>query len=136
MRRALAAGLAAVFVVTLAAPAWARPRSDWSGRASVPTLQPGLVAYYDFEHPVRSDRSLEQDRAAPSTDLDLVNGGADMRVRDGAFPARNSLQLKQVSPTVAGNDDWKAGLYSADRRAVAEGVQRGARRRRSWAGSR
>jgi hypothetical protein len=37
-----------------------------------------------------------------------------MRVRDGAYPASTfSLQTRQIDPTVAGNDDWKAGMYSA-----------------------
>ena len=36
-----------------------------------------------------------------------------MRVRDGADPrSRFSLQTQQVGPSVAGNDDWKAGTYS------------------------
>ncbi len=107
MRRAFVAGLAAVFVVSLAAPAQA------TFGLVLPTLSRNLVSYYDFEHPVRADRSLEQDRGRSRTPLSLINGGADMRVRDGAFHgSRNSLQLKQINPTVAGNDDWKAGLYS------------------------
>ncbi|KOV85498.1 hypothetical protein ADL03_12805 [Nocardia sp. NRRL S-836] len=99
--------MVAAFSAGLAAPASA------VSPAVLPTLARNLVAYYDFEHPVRGDRTLEQDRGRSGTALSLVNGGADMRVRDGAFRgSRNSLQLKQVNPAVAGNDDWKAGLYS------------------------
>jgi hypothetical protein len=37
-----------------------------------------------------------------------------MRVADGGYPAsKYSLQTMQVNPTVNGNDDWKAGIYSA-----------------------
>jgi len=106
MRRAIVAGLVAVFCVGLAAPAQA------TFGTVLPTLSRNLVSYYDFEHPVRGDSALEQDRGRSGTRLSLVNGGADMRVRDGAFGrSRNSLQLRQINPTVAGNDDWKAGLY-------------------------
>jgi len=36
-----------------------------------------------------------------------------MRVAEGAYPASNtSMQLQQVNPATAGNDDWKAGIYS------------------------
>ncbi|MDX8028849.1 hypothetical protein SK803_01445 [Lentzea sp. BCCO 10_0856] len=107
MRRLLVLGLVAVFSVSLAAPAQA------TFGTVLPTLTRNLVSYYDFEHPVRGNKSLEQDRGRSGTALSLINGGADMRVRDGAFRrSRNSLQLKQINPTVAGNDDWKAGLYS------------------------
>ncbi|MGW4212017.1 LamG-like jellyroll fold domain-containing protein [Lentzea sp. NPDC004789] len=107
MRRLFVLGVAAAFCVGLAAPAQA------TFGTVLPTLTRNLVSYYDFEHPVRGDKTLEQDGGRSGTRLSLINGGADMRVRDGAFRrSRNSLQLKQVNPTVAGNDDWKAGLYS------------------------
>ncbi len=78
----------------------------------VPLASP-LVAFYDFEHPLKNG-SFERDLGRSRTDIALVNGGAQMRVRDGAHPgSRYSLQLKQINPTVAGNDDWKAGIYSA-----------------------
>lgn len=36
-----------------------------------------------------------------------------MRVPDPAYPrAGNALQTRQVNPTSAGNDDWKAGVWS------------------------
>lgn len=38
-----------------------------------------------------------------------------MRVADGAHAgSRFSLQTRQVEPTAAGEDDWKAGVYEAD----------------------
>lgn len=107
MRRLFVLGVAAAFFVGLAAPAQA------TFGTVLPTLSRNLVAYYDFEHPVRGDKALEQDSGRSGTALSLINGGADMRVRDGAFwRSHNSLQLKQVNPAAAGNDDWKAGLYS------------------------
>lgn len=78
-----------------------------------PGLNPDVVAHYDFDR-VQSDSATEPDLGRSGTDIELINGGADMRVRDGAFPAsRGSLQVKQVDPVNAGNDDWKAGIYSA-----------------------
>lgn len=87
-----------------AVPAW--------GSDVLPSLRPNLVSYYDFEHPVRGDPAAERDQGRSGTTIDLVNGGAAMRVRDGASPG-HSIQTKQVDPTTAGNDDWKAGVYSA-----------------------
>ena len=78
-----------------------------------PSLKRNLVAYYDFEHPVPGNPAQEQDQGLSGTDIDLVNGGAAMRVAEGAYPAsNNSMQVQQVNPTVMGNDDWKAGIYS------------------------
>jgi hypothetical protein len=96
------------------APASASAVQTWPWRPDVlPTLTHNLVAYYDFEHPVLGNAALEQDQGFSKTDLQLVNGGAAARVRDGAHRwSRNSMQTQQVNPTVAGNDDWKAGLYS------------------------
>jgi Concanavalin A-like lectin/glucanases superfamily len=86
------------------------------GRPDLPwRLRRNLVAAYDFEHPVRGNPARERDLGRSGTELDLVNGGAAMRVRDGAHRgSRYSLQTRQVNPTVAGNDDWKAGVYSPD----------------------
>jgi hypothetical protein len=107
MRRVLVLGVALAFCAGLAAPA----RATFG--TVLPTLYRNLVAYYDFEHPVRGNAALEQDRGRSGTTLSLINGGAGMRVRDGAFRrSRTSLQLKQVNPATAGSDDWKAGLYS------------------------
>jgi hypothetical protein len=79
----------------------------------VPSLAPNLVAFYDFEHPSPGNAAVELDRGMSGTSIDLINGGAGMRVADGAYPgSTTSLQLQQVRPTVRGNDDWKAGRYS------------------------
>jgi hypothetical protein len=78
-----------------------------------PVLRRDLVAYYDFEHPVPGNPGYERDRGRSGTDIRLVNGGAAMRVADGAHPgSASSVQVGQVNPTVAGNDDWKAGTYA------------------------
>jgi len=78
-----------------------------------PSLRPHLVVYYDFEHPVPENPAYEMDLGFSGTDLQLVNGGPAMRVADGAYPASaTSLQTRQVDPERAGNDDWKAGVYS------------------------
>ncbi|MCX2949230.1 LamG-like jellyroll fold domain-containing protein [Lentzea sp. NEAU-D7] len=107
MRRLLTLGLVTVFSAGLAAPAQA------TFGTVLPTLSRDLVSYYDFEHPVRGDEALEKDGGRSGTPLRLINGGAGMRVRDGAFRrSRTALQLQQVNPALAGNDDWKAGLYS------------------------
>ena len=88
MRRLLVLGVAAAFFVGLAAPAQA------TFGTVLPTLSRNLVSYYDFEHPVRANLALEQDSGRSGTALSLINGGADMRVRDGAFwRSRTSLQL-------------------------------------------
>ncbi|MBE1536400.1 LamG domain-containing protein [Actinomadura algeriensis] len=93
----LGASLAAV-----AAPAQA------SAQASVPHLRKDLVAHYDFDHPVHGDPARERDLGRSGTPIDLVNGGAAMRVRDGA--RRHVVQLRQND---GADDDWKAGVYSA-----------------------
>jgi glucose/arabinose dehydrogenase len=81
-----------------------------------PTLNRDLAAFYDFEHPFPANPAgtREVDTGFSGTDITLVNGGAEMRVKDGAYPGSNSsIQTQQVNPAVAGNDDWKAGIYSA-----------------------
>jgi hypothetical protein len=80
----------------------------------LPSLGRNLVAHYDFEHPAGGNAAQELDRGLSGTTIDLVNGGAGMRVADGAHRSSEfSIQTQQVNPTVAGNDDWKAGIYSA-----------------------
>jgi len=80
----------------------------------LPSLKPNLVAHYDFEQPVTGKLFRERDRGFSATTIELINGGAAMRVRDGAhLKSTTSIQLQQVNPTVTGNDDWKAGIYSA-----------------------
>lgn len=79
-----------------------------------PRLRRDLVAHYDFEHPVRRNPAQEKDQGFSRTNIDLVNGGAAMRVRDRAHPSSKfSMQAQQVDPVNDGNDDWKAGVYSA-----------------------
>jgi hypothetical protein len=80
----------------------------------LPSLKRNLVAHYDFEHPVPGNPAFERDQGGSGTDIELVNGGAAMRVPDGAHRRSTfSIQTQQVNPAVAGNDDWKAGIYSA-----------------------
>lgn len=81
----------------------------------LPELRSSLVNFYDFEHPVGGDAAREQDLGSSGTVIHLVNGGAAMRVDDGAHAgSRRSLQTMQVNPDAAGNDDWKAGVYDAN----------------------
>ncbi|MEV0611474.1 PQQ-dependent sugar dehydrogenase [Polymorphospora rubra] len=78
-----------------------------------PSIERSLAAYYDFETIFPPDRSLELDKGYSGTNIRLVNGGPEMRVKDGAYPGSNtSIQTRQVNPTVAGNDDWKAGIFN------------------------
>ena len=80
-----------------------------------PQLEENLVSYYDFEHPfpVTQNDEIEADQGSSETLFNLVNGVKEMRVDDGAFPgSNNSIQTQQVNPTVAGNDDWKAGVWN------------------------
>ena len=85
-------------------------------REIAPSIEDNLVAYYDFEHPFAvSNTKNEVDQGESRTLFSLINGGHDMRVDDGAYPSsNNSIQLKQVNPTVNGNDDWKAGVWNAN----------------------
>jgi hypothetical protein len=107
--------------MTSGAQARAATQTALTGTAASPSSRPdvfpglrrNLVAYYDFEHPVRRNSARERDQGLSGTDIDLVNGGDAMRVRDGAHPgSRSSLQTRQINPTLSGNDDWKAGTYS------------------------
>lgn len=113
--RLAAAGVAALASVSLAAsPTAAVPAGEPPFRHDVlPTLVPNLVSFYDFEHPVAENPAQERDLGQSGTNLNLINGGADMRAFDHAYPSsRNALDTKQVSPGVPSRDDWKAGLYS------------------------
>jgi hypothetical protein len=105
MRRYAAA--IGVLLVALSVPV---PASADTRPGVFPTVVPNLVAYYDFEHPVPGNRALERDLGSSRTDIELVNGGAAMRVRDRGGHA---LHTRQLGPTVPGNDDWKAGVYAA-----------------------
>ena len=97
--RRLATACAALAVLSVPVPAV----------ADSPVRVPDLVAYYDFEHPVHGNRAVERDLGSSGTNLPLVNGGAAMRVRDRGGLV---LRTRQVDPAVAGNDDWKAGVYA------------------------
>ncbi|HYQ69724.1 LamG-like jellyroll fold domain-containing protein [Actinophytocola sp.] len=70
----------------------------------LPSLRRDLVAYYDFEH---VSGSVVRDQGRSHTNISLINGAPV--VRDGF---RHAVQLGQVG-TAPGNDDWKAGTYSA-----------------------
>jgi hypothetical protein len=116
--RAIAAAAALALTALAAGPVQAVRAADGPGAAErgapdvLPGLLPDLVAYYDFAHPVPGDPAREQDGGSSGTAIELVNGGTAMRVPDRAYPgAGNALQTAQVSPAVAGNDDWKAGVY-------------------------
>ena len=101
---------AAVALAAGAAPAAA----DDGGRPDVlPSLKRDIVVHYDFEHPVAGNAAWEDDQGFSGTDIELVNGGAAMRVPDRAHRgSTRSMQARQVDPAVAGNDDWKAGIFS------------------------
>ena len=104
--------LALALLLSAAAPAVAGAAP--AGPDVLPSLERNMVAHYDFEHPVSGNAAQEQDQGLSGTAIDLVNGGAAMRVPDGAHRgSTSSLQTQQVNPTVAGNDDWKAGVFSA-----------------------
>jgi hypothetical protein len=103
--------MVALFCVTLAAlsaPVSASASAGAGHRPGggvFPPLARNLVSYYDFEH---TRGAVEKDQGRSRTDIDLINGAP--RVHDGF---RHALQVGQVSPTMTGNDDWKAGVYSA-----------------------
>lgn len=106
-------GIAALGCVSLStAPVSATP--ELNRRHDVlPTLIPNLVSFYDFEHPVPGNPAQERDQGLSGTDINLINGGERMRVRDHAYPSsRNALQAMQISPGMSSTDDWKAGLYA------------------------
>lgn len=101
--------LVALCCVSIAALSGAVPASADAGAGNrpggvFPPLKRDVVAYYDFEH---TNGSVEHDQGRSGTDINLINGAP--LVRDGF---RHALQTGQVS-TVASNDDWKAGVYSA-----------------------
>lgn len=77
-------------------------------------LRTHLVCAFDFEHPAPDDPAIELDQGVSGTSLHLVNGGAAMRVADGARPGSlHSLQTRQISSDTAARDDWKAGCFDA-----------------------
>lgn len=81
---------------------------------ALPALVTNLICRYDFEHPA-ANAGQELDLGASGTTLNLINGGAAMRIGDGAYPgSTNALQTQQLNPAVSGNDDWKAGVYQTN----------------------
>ncbi|MER7334655.1 MULTISPECIES: LamG-like jellyroll fold domain-containing protein [unclassified Micromonospora] len=114
--RRLVVATAAVLATGVLAGAGAPPaQADRSNPRDVhPHLRSSLVALYDFDHPAEGDAALERDLGRSGTEIELVNGGADMRVPERAYPGSgNALHTRQVNPAQAGNDDWKAGTWSA-----------------------
>lgn len=112
-RRLRAAVVAAALCVPFAATPAHASAGAHAGPRVLPSLRHNLVAYYDFDHPVPGNPARERDRGRSGTDINLINGGAAMRVRDHAYPgSRYALQTRQIDPAVFGNDDWKAGVYS------------------------
>jgi hypothetical protein len=114
--RRVAVATAALLAVGLTAGAGATPaQADRDSPHDVhPALRSHLVSFYDFDHPVQGDVALERDQGRSGTEVELINGGAAMRVPDHAYKGSgNALQTRQVNPTVSGNDDWKAGTWSA-----------------------
>ena len=78
----------------------------------LPELAGNVAAHYDFDHPVAGSTTWEADQGWSGTNIQLVNGGVEMRVADRAYPgAGEALQTQQMSPLTASNDDWKAGVY-------------------------
>ncbi|WP_152189133.1 PQQ-dependent sugar dehydrogenase [Georgenia satyanarayanai] len=84
----------------------------WEVTGAVELPPNNLVARYTFDNPVEGNPSWEDDQGYSGTDIELINGGALQRVADAAYPgAGRALQTQQLSPTVRGNNDWKAGVY-------------------------
>lgn len=109
-RLALALAVTTTLLVTAFAPAGAGAPSQKHQHGHQHGQVPRPVAAYDFEHPVPGAPARERDRGRSGTTLELVNGGAQSRVRDGERHG-HVLRTRQVSPGTAGNDDWKAGVY-------------------------
>ncbi len=78
----------------------------------LPSIAPNLQVFYDFEHPSSEGPHIEQDLGHSGTPLELVNGGEEMRVQDGAHAgSQHSLLVTQIGPNELGNNDWKAGVW-------------------------
>jgi hypothetical protein len=83
-----------------------------------PALADDLVASYDFEHPFAANDGREEDQGLSKTLIQLVNGGEDMRVADGAYPgSNNALQIHSAAESPTGTA-WKAGVYESDANGV------------------
>ena len=115
----------ALAVVLAAGGAAAPVQAGATGPPDVhPALRSGLVAFYDFDHPVRGDPALERDQGRSGTEIELINGGAAQRVPDRAYPGGNKvLQTKQISP--GGARRLEGRDLVGQRRADAARLQRG-----------
>ncbi len=116
-RRAWVAAVTALLAAVLAAPQAVAGGDgrDYGSSDVLPSLREDLVAHYDFSHPAQGDPAVERDQGRSGTDIGLVNGGAQMRVADRAHRhSGTALQVRQVNPATAGNDDWKAGIYDPE----------------------
>lgn len=94
---------------------WVLSSGGRCAEAVLPELVGDLACHYDFEHPLDGDPTRERDLGFSGTALGLVNGGAAMRVSDGAHAAsRRALETRQIDPEESGNNDWKAGIYEPE----------------------
>lgn len=88
-------------------------RAPWPQEVE-PAIAEHLVASYDFEHPFGANDAYEEDQGLSGTLLNLVNGGEQMRIDDGAYPgSNNALQLHSAAESPTGTA-WKAGVWDAD----------------------
>ena len=112
MRRNGRALLAVAAVLAAGAAASPAQAGATGPRDIHPSLRSDVVAFYDFDHPMPGDAALEADQGRSGTEIELVNGGAAMRVADRAYPGgRKVLQTRPIAATTT--DDWKAGSWSA-----------------------
>lgn len=105
--------LVAVATILATGAATAPAQAGGTGPHDVhPSLRSDLIAFYDFDHPMPGDPALEADQGRSGTEIELVNGGAAMRVPDRAYPGGHRvLQTRPVAGTTT--DDWKAGIWSS-----------------------
>ena len=95
-----AAAVAGTVAALCAAPATAQ---------MLPSIAANLQVHYDFEHADANNAGLELDQGLSGTTGWLVNGGAAMRVSDGAWAGSStSVQAGQMQ---GANNDWKIGVY-------------------------
>jgi hypothetical protein len=106
--RALVAAATVLAVGGAAAPVSA---DDTGPRDVHPSLRSDLVSFYDFDHPVPGDPALERDQGRSGTEIELVHGGAAMRVADRAYPG--GRKVLETGPVEGTTNDWKAGAWSA-----------------------
>src|SRR3954471_21361873 len=108
-RAAFRTRLAALCASTLLAPA------AHAAPLVLDELLPWLVNYYDWEHAVGGNPAQELDQGPSHTNLELINGGASMRVSDGAYGmSTGAARTMQIDPASNVNNDWKVGIYQAN----------------------